>query len=166
VLVSLAMTACATFIPTKVKAATLTGLPAGEIPRRPGESVEFTFVLTPALNSTVTVTGGIFQVDNSELSPLTALRFVGLNNPITTTTTIARGTYKVGTPVKDGISDASIRQLLYEEKSSSGTVTNPPLSANAGDVVPVPEPLTMFGTAIGLGGGVLFKRKSSKKIVS
>ena len=31
---------------------------------------------------------------------------------------------------------------------------------------PVPEPLTIFGTATALGCGVLFKRKSSKKIVS
>jgi hypothetical protein len=31
---------------------------------------------------------------------------------------------------------------------------------------PVPEPLTMFGTATALGCGVLFKRKSSKKTLS
>jgi hypothetical protein len=37
---------------------------------------------------------------------------------------------------------------------------------NPGEGVIVPEPLTIFGTAIGLGCGVLFKRKSSKKTLS
>ena len=32
-----------------------------------------------------------------------------------------------------------------------------------GEAVPVPEPLTIFGTATALGGGVLLKQKSSKK---
>jgi hypothetical protein len=162
------MTICATFIPTKVDAATLKGLPEGEIPKTPGDSVEFTFELTPALNSTVIVTAWVAGVDDSELSPLNSLQLqVPLGIPINTTTTILRGTYRVDNPVRGG-TDA-FATLLYNERRPTGNVTRVVLSAEAGDViplVPVPEPLTIFGTALGLGGGVLFKRKSFKKILS
>jgi hypothetical protein len=66
---TLAMSACATFMPIKVNAATLTVLPAGdEILLRMGDVVEFIFELTPALNSTVRITGWNYGYDSTELS--------------------------------------------------------------------------------------------------
>jgi hypothetical protein len=43
--VSLAMTACATLIPTKANAATLTVTPVGTLQKNPGESITFIVAL-------------------------------------------------------------------------------------------------------------------------
>jgi hypothetical protein len=47
--VSLAMTACATLIPTKANAATLTLTPVGSLQRNPGDSIEFILTLNPEI---------------------------------------------------------------------------------------------------------------------
>jgi len=70
--------------------------------------------------------------------------------------------FDVLTPVKDGISDLFDAKVFYEENGLQGET---PFASGA-DVVPVPEPLTIFGTATAFGCGVLFKRKFSKKTVS
>jgi hypothetical protein len=159
---SLAMTGCAVFMPTKVNAATLTVTPVGEIGRRPGESIEYTFVFTPTPSILTRIMGAIFRPDNSELSSLTGGTPLVLGNFITTPTTFSRR-HTVLTPVKDGFSDLSAT-VFYEESRPSGTATNLQISAAGADVVP--EPVTLLGTATALGCGVLFKRKSSKKTVS
>jgi len=167
--VSLVMTACATLIPTKVNAATLTGLPSGEITRRPGDSIEYSFVFTPTLNRVATLRGFASGFDSSELSPLNPIQLlVSLGDSINNRTTIARGTFRVNTPVRGGLRDAGIT-ILYEEEDSAGRrFTGLSLSANGADVVPVPvpEPLTMLGAAAALGYGAILKRKYAKNTES
>jgi len=162
--VSLAMTACITLIPTKVNAATLTIAPGGEIPKKTGDLIKFTWVFTPTSATIVTIKGLIGRYDNSELS-LKGFELFPLPSPIIDTTPIGSFEFIVGTPVKDGMGDASAT-ILYDEEGPLGKVTGLRLSASGGDVVPVPEPLTIFGTATGLGCAAIFKRKSSQKTVS
>ncbi len=163
--ISLAMTACITLIPTKVSAVTLTVIPGDEIATKPGDSIEFSFVLTPDPGSVVRFIGlGYFwdvtELSISQYSEFTLPTGSLINNP----TTVDRRTFNVLTPVKDGGSDVG-SFAFYDELDSLENSTKI-ISAFGPDVVPVPEPLTIFGTAIGLGCGVLFKRKSSKKAVS
>ena len=163
--ISLAMTACITLIPTKVYAVTLTVIPGDEIAKKPGDSIEFSFVLTPDPGSVVRFRGLGYTWDITELSISQYSEFtlpIGslINNP----TTVDRRIFNVLTPVKDGRSDVG-PFAFYDELDSLENSTQI-IGAEGPDVVPVPEPLTIFGTAIGLGCGVLFKRKSSKKAVS
>ncbi len=164
--VSLAITACAAFMPIQANAATLRVGLIGEIPRSPGDSITFYFTVTPAPSSVVTIRGLLLSRDPSELSSSTDGNLPVPGRQINTETTFS-SVHTVLTPVKDGMRDLWA-SLLYDESGPSGTLTNLQASGSAGDVVPdpVPEPLTIFGTAIGVGCGVLFKRKSSKKTVS
>jgi hypothetical protein len=167
---SLAMIGCAVLIPTKVNAATLTVRPSGEIQAKPGDLIDFTFSLVPAKDSVVIPTGWASLSDSSELSPLTEPQYlVSLNAPISydsfRSKDIIRQRFTVLKPLKDGIGDVW-GTLTYDESGPFGVFTGLSISESGADVVPVPEPVTMFGTAIGLGCGVLFKRKSSKKAVS
>jgi hypothetical protein len=159
------MTACITLIPTKVNAATLTIAPGGEIPKKTGDLIKFTLVFTPTSATIVTIKGLISKYDNSELSSLKGMQLFSPGSSIIDTTPIGSGEFIVGTPVKDGIGDVSAT-ILYDEEGPLGKVTGLTLSASGGDVVPVPEPLTIFGTATALGCGAILKRKSSKKKVS
>jgi hypothetical protein len=171
--VSLAMTACATLIPTKANAATLTILPVGEIAKRPGDSVEFIFSFSPRPSLQVTFLKLTPNFDGTELSlDLSKSSFsVQPNTTLNNTVTLARLVFDVITPVKNGIPDVLGIVDYQETDLSSGTpIGQFSAGARGADVVPipepVPEPLTMFGTAIGLGCGALFKRKFSKKTVS
>jgi hypothetical protein len=179
---SLAMTACAALIPTKVNAVTLTidSTPRGsfrEIRARPGDLITFTYRVI--LNNTTNhiVPRGLFSdFDTTELSRFAALQLLVplgrridyIPGPIptsTTTVSIATLRLRVDNPVKDTRPDVWGTLYFDEETSASSEIlTGLNLEGNGSDVVP--EPLTIFGTAIGLGCGVLFKRKSSKKTVS
>ena len=163
--VSLAMTACATFIPTKVNAATLSITPSGDIPRSPGESVEFKLFFNPAPFSMVKLLGLSFTSDNTgEFSESFPVDPFTIDEVVDKAKTIASFKFKVDKPVKDGRPDF-VATVSYQDLGSGQTFS---AGANGGDVVPepVPEPLTIFGTATAFGCGVLFKRKSSKKTVS
>jgi hypothetical protein len=167
--IGLAMTACATFMPTKASAVTLTFTPVGEIPKKPGDSITFIFSLNPAPSSALRFIAFTEPgYDGNELSLRTNESFTVMENTlITNTITIARRTFDVLTPVKDGQSDVFNISALYRESSLPGAPLNPIQSVSSASVADVvPEPITIFGTAIGLGCGVLFKRKSSKKTVS
>jgi hypothetical protein len=160
--VGLAMTACATFIPTKVNAATLTVVPGGTIPKNPGDSIEFIFSLNPGSTSfSVLFLDFIYQFDGGELSqPLGGgVQKAPFGTPVNGTTTVGRVTFDVITPVKDGMSDLFSARAFYLE----GDVLKETSFASGGDVVPVPEPVTIFGTVTALGCGTLFKRKFSKR---
>ncbi len=169
--VSLAMTACATLISTKANAATLTVTPVGEIPKSPGELIQFIFEFTPTPSRVATNLALIFSLDGSELFQIEP----GILPPpgnimISGRTIIADPTYRVLTPVRDGISDTGAI-LLYQESDPSGTFITNFLTVEGADIVPrsvepVPEPLTMLGAATALGYGVILKRKSSKKTAS
>jgi hypothetical protein len=178
VTLSLAMTACATLIPTKVDAATFTYtiLPVGSLQRNPGDTIQFSLIIDP---STLNTKAGVLiksvtfppRFDNNELSfnPLLSTRVS--NYTATTTATIASLFFTVlPGVVKDGQTDVIGVDVPFSyEHPELGIVNGIADAANREqtlDVQPVPEPLTMFGTAIGLGCGVLFKRKSSKKTVS
>lgn len=174
-LMSLAMTACAVFMPINVNAATLRmrSMPRDirrEIAARPGDLIDIIFTLTLDSGSISVIPKSLAVVeDSSELSVYTALLWlVSPGRPISyvsgdTDTDIARITYEVENPVRDRRPDVTA-SLIYDDNNVSGPL--PDLTAelsNAPDVVPVPEPLTMFGTATALGYGVIFKRKYSKK---
>jgi hypothetical protein len=172
--VGLAMTACAALIPTKVNAAILTieSSPGGggslrQIPAKRGDIIDFIFYLRAEPgNQFVTVQGweGIPFFDTSELEQVTPLQWeIPLNFPLDLQIRriIATWKLKATTPVKDTIPDVSAR-LNYEEETRFGLLPGQS-PASGSDVVPVPEPLTMFGTAAALGYGVIFKRKYSKK---
>lgn len=167
--VSLAIAACATFIPTKVNAATLTVIPVGEVKKNSTESIDFIFAFTPNLSSpNITKFLSLdYKYDGTELSlsEKTSERpqFIAeVGTQVINTTTIARLTFDVIGPIKDGKADLYDAQVYYDD---GGVLDVTPIASGA-DVVPVPEPLTIFGTATALGCGVLFKRKSSKKTVS
>jgi len=184
-LVSLAITACATLIPIRVNAATLTVVndatltvtPLGSLQKQTGDSISFRFSLNPsgATHNSIIPRLLNFSYDNSELSfaPPNNQNPIYVSGTQTTfeivyTQTIVDLTFKVLQPRKDGRSDLFEAFAWYEIKNSTGN-SNPKATffANGSfDVEPVPEPLTIFGTAIGLGCGVLLKRKSFKKTVS
>jgi len=91
--VSLAMTACATLMPTRANAATLTVIPVGEIQKQPGESIEFIFAFTPnspsLFNSKFLAL--TYQYDGSELSlSLNGQNIAPINTIVNNTTTIGR----------------------------------------------------------------------------
>jgi hypothetical protein len=166
--VSLALTACAALIPTKANAASFTFTPVGEIQQKPNDSVEFVLNINPAPSTVVKILSWIFYSDDTELSGPTAGTTVVLRSPIDSPTTIFSRTFNVLTPVKDGISDFTVK-IFYEESESGSSATPTQFEAffSGADVVPVPEPLTIFGTATGaLGYGAMLKRRSSKKTVS
>jgi len=177
---SLAMTACVTFVSTKANAATLTVLPSGEIPKKVNDSIEFIFNFDPGEPASTKYLGTslfdlLFDYDKDEL------RLRGTIEPISGSLrfpyTIARYTFDVLKPIKDGKPDLFNARISYTEYYSTATIYNltTPITFG-GDVVPVPEPsipvpepstsvpepLTIFGTATALGGVILLKRKSFK----
>jgi hypothetical protein len=162
--VSLAMTACATLIPTKANAATLTVIPIGGLQRNPGDSITFIFSLNPApsIGNVLRFTSFDYAWDGSELSFNREEFRAEIDSPINNTTTIGRVVFDVTAPVKDGGSD--IFDAVAFTREGDEAIRTP--SDSVVDVHPVPEPLSIFGTATALGCGVLFKRKSSKKTVS
>ena len=165
--VGLAITAYVTFMPTKASAATLTvtTVTVGETQAIPGDFITFIYEFTPS--TPVMLVATAFGYDSKELSfvaqfpnPPVPL-FTIINEPIT----ISR-IYKVLTDLKDGQSDTA-GTIYYNDLDQFGNIIGLNSSTTLGDdIVPIPEPLTIFGTATALGWGVLFKRKSSKKTVS
>jgi hypothetical protein len=169
------MTACASLISTSANAATLTVLPSGEIPKKVNDSIEFTFNFDPTLRGRmlgVILFDLLFDYDKDEL------RLRGTVEPISGSLsfpyTIASYTFDVLKPIKDGKPDLFNARISYREvyPTLTTSIFETPITFG-GDVVPVsepstpvPEPVTIFGTAIGLGCGALFKRKFYKKTVS
>jgi hypothetical protein len=168
----LVTTTCVTFISTKVNAALIV-FTNDSLEKDQGESITFKVSFDPMLadpTDTVRFDSVIPLFDATELSYNSfGSKIEPAGTLIYGSTTVAEFKFDVlpPKPHKDGASDISRVILTYFFKV--GTVEIPivigvdPLF----DVVPkpVPEPLTMFGTAIGLGCGVLFKRKFSKKTV-
>jgi hypothetical protein len=166
--VSLAMTACATLIPTKANAVSFTLTPVGSLQRKPGDSIEFLLKVDPSgsfgsqesikIRTISNVSHDFNELSLPEIVPVQS----ALNTTLTTITTIASLFSEVRQPVKDNQNDVTVR-VSYQVGNMFGTTG---MNVSGGDVQPVPEPLTIFGTATALGCGVLFKRKSSKKTVS
>jgi len=165
------MTTCAIFTSTKVNAATLTVFTEDSLQKKQGQSITFKVSFDPMLADPmgfVTLGSFTFVKDDSELSYNLNSFIAPANTPISSATTIANLIFDVlpPEPVKDGQSDILSAKLIYFY--NIGNIIELPLVVEAIpslDVVPVPEPLTIFGTATALGCGVLFKRKSSKKTV-
>jgi hypothetical protein len=169
--VSLAMTACAAFIPIKANAIDFTLTPLGSLQRSPGERISFILRLDPQGDA------GLFGVqiqdvfnlryDSNELStPAVIPLFTFSERRLTTPTNIAALAFDVTNPIKDGRSDISsitIKYLIdsrrFEQNISYDRVTGL-------DVQPTPEPLTMFGAAAAIGYGAILKRKYSKNTES
>ena len=177
--VGLAMAACATFIPTKVNAASLTVTPIGTLQKQPNDSITFTFSFNPAPQNGVLQSLN-FRYDNSELSFVPGQNIVDFitTSPtlsptetivqLSNTPNIVNLTFNVLQPQKDGKSDLFEAFATYVNQipNSNAVVTATLIADGSFDVEPVsepvPEPLTMFGTAIGLGYGAILKRKSSQ----
>jgi len=144
--VSLAIIACATFMSTKANARTLTVTPVGTLQRNPGDSITFIFSFDPAPFSAARFMGFTEpKYDGTELSLRLKESFtVKENTLITNTIIVARRTFDVLTPVRDGKSDVFDATVTYRESSLSGTPLNPivftSLLGSGGDVVPVSEP--------------------------
>ena len=173
---SLAMIVGSTFMSTKANAISLTFEPVGEVLVKPNDSILFNVNLEP---SDQTLLGIIFRdlqykPDDIELSlDLTSKEWKDtLFGPNSVTTTIANLRFNVRRGVKKdegGVGNLSEVLAVYDIVDSKGVVIQSGLTISSNDrvdVLPVPEPLTIFGTATALGCGVLFKRKSSKKTVS
>jgi len=168
--VSLAMTACATLIPTKANAVTFTLTPLDNLQRNRGDQISFILGVDPQGDSVVIRridNPSIFNYDLNELAFFRTQPLIDLSKPVTSPRNIAAFIFDVINPIKDGQTD--LRSVTGEYRTSR--VSGPFVAGNDTlDVVPipepVPEPLTMFGTAIGLGCGALFKRKFFKKTVS
>ena len=172
--VSLAMIACASLMPTKANAINFTLTSLGSLQRNPGDRISFILGLDPQNDggsngvkilevyrpSVFDPTYGIY--DYNELSFVEVLPIIDFSKPVTFSRDIAAIIFDVINPIKDGKSDVSVR-VDYQASSGNGS---PVISNSTLDVEPVPEPVTIFGTATVLGCGVLFKRKSSKKTVS
>lgn len=173
--VSLAMTACATLMPTKANAISLTLTPVGSLQRNPGDTIAFVLQMDP--ENDVGLRGVEIRriydptisnpsqgsYDSNELSLARVDRLVEIGYRVTRTTALATFIFNVINPIKDGRGDVSAR-VDYRTSSVSG-----PAFATGDstlDVQPVPEPLTMLGAATALGYGAILKRKSSKKTVS
>jgi hypothetical protein len=162
-LASLAITACASLIPIKANAATLTATSVGTLVKNPGDSITFilTFTPTPLDPSVTRISALSYSYDDSELS-LTQQLIDNLGIPINGTSIIVRLTLDVLRPVKDERSDFFNITAFYQVGLVSETVT----ASEVLDVVPpqesVPEPLTMLGAATALGYGAILKRQSFK----
>jgi hypothetical protein len=182
--VGLAMTACVALIPKKVNAATLTieSSPGGggslrQIPAKRGDIIDFIFYLQAEPGNQFVKVKGWEEVqgggrnpffDTTELEQVTQVQWqIPLDLPLDLRArrNIATWKLKAKTPVKDTIPDVSALLKYEEQIGFDGDYVLATSPASGSDVIPVPEPLTIFGTAIGLGCGVLFKRKSSKKTV-
>jgi hypothetical protein len=177
--VSLAMAACAALIPTKVNAATLTVTPSDSLQKKTGDSITFSFLFNPApenATNLVKLQSLNFSYDNSELSFDHSQSFVAFTDTIVNGTPTIRGfvnntqtivslTFNVLQPLKDGKSDLFDAFAWYQIGDLDPRVKTTLIADGSFDVEPVPEPVTIFGTATALACGFLFKRKSSKKTV-
>jgi hypothetical protein len=97
--VSLAMTACATFIPTKANAATLTVTPIDTLQKKPGESITFIFSLNSAqfeVADSFKLTFFNYSYDKNELSlDPSRTSQISPNTIISNTAIVARVTFNV-----------------------------------------------------------------------
>ena len=184
ILASLAMSACATLMPTKANAIKLTLTPVGSLQRNPGDTIAFVLQMDPEnnggssgleirriYNPTISNRSRQGFYDSNELSLAGVDRLVEIGYRVTRPTALATFIFDVINPIKDGRRDVSAR-VDYRTTSSVSL-----RRAFAGNFItldldvqpvpePVPEPLTIFGTAIGLGYGAILKRKYSKNIES
>jgi hypothetical protein len=175
--VSLAMTACAIFIPTKANALSLTFAPIGELPKQPGDFITFTISVDPKPYNEVTFTAlhrvegyDGYEWDDEELDfdniKMLATTYQTFSQP----GSIAEVTFKARNNLKkDGKKDFFNVAAVFDiiELGAVGVIAKTDGSdEKIVDIVPVPEPLTIFGAATALGYGAIFKRKSSKKTVS
>jgi hypothetical protein len=137
------MTACAILISAKRSDVILTIQPGGELPRRPGDTIEFIFKF-PAPSAPVIFKSFGFMGDANELALVRDKGYtIAENTVINTAIIVATRIFTVRTPVKEndkqpGKSDV-IAQVVYEQPGPSGTPVRLVASGASGDVVPVPK---------------------------
>jgi hypothetical protein len=169
-LTSLAITACATFIPTKVNAATLTVFTEDSLEKKQGQSITFKVSFNPMTDEPVEIGQLTFVPDNGELSyDNDGSNIDEPGTIIATSTTVANLKFDVlpPKPVIDGESDILDVTLIYYIKLGSIKLPVAIVAKPLLDVVPAPEentpePLTMLGAATALGYGAILKRESLK----
>jgi hypothetical protein len=173
---SLVMIVGATFMPSKANAISLTFERTGDLLVEINDPIVFNVNLEP---SDQTLFGIIFRdltysYDDIELAfdQTSKIWRDTTFGPGEGTKTIANLKFNVRRGVRKDegtLGDLSALLATYDTVDSNGNIIERGLTISTKDtvdVLPVPEPLTIFGTATALGCGVLFKRKSSKKTVS
>lgn len=164
-------------IPTKANAVSLTLAPVGTLEKKPGDAITFTISLDPMGSKIWFQKWTHFSYNSDELAIDNSLGAFAMeeNTLLSGIEVIARVSFRVLEGVrKDGITDFSDAIVTYNRYDPTvfgeivqETVVSEP---NIIDVVPasepVPEPLTIFGTATALGYGAILKRKPFKKTVS
>lgn len=146
--VSLTMTACAAFMPTKANAATLTVTPVGTLEKKVGDSIEFIFTLKP--DESETINGNIirflgldFKLNADELL-LSGLTVAEINTIVDRELEIARLTANLLKDVKNVSTGISRVGGSYQDNRFPGETF---IAVGVVEAKPVPEPLTIFGTA-------------------
>jgi hypothetical protein len=163
-LVSLAMTACAIFIPTSADAISLTFTPIDTVLRNPGESIRFKVIFDPGPSASVIRPRAKYFLadwDNNELEYQSSTYYYDSFIVVTEPKIIADVTFSVLPGViGDTRNDYYNVAVLYTTEDANGRQGPDQfvVSSNTVDVAPVPEPLTIFGSGMGLGLGVLFKK--------
>ena len=158
-------------IPIEANAARLTFSPVNEVEKKPGDTITFKVMLDPmegnADRDDLRFERLSYDYDGGELSLNNEKWLVELNELIGNTRTLIEITFDVIKPVKGGKSDLSDVIAYYnvpDKTGKNGERKSGEVSADETvDVVPVPEPTTIFGSAIFLGVGGWLKRKKSSK---
>jgi hypothetical protein len=169
--VSLAMTACATLIPTKANAFIFTLTPLDNLQRNRGEQIGFILGVDPQGESVLIrriYNPSILNYDTNELAFFRTQPLIDLSEPVTRPRNIASFVFDVINPIKDGRTDLRSVTVDYRIRSGDGSFV---VGNNTLDVEPVPEqgvpePLTILGAATALGYGAILKRKYSKRTES
>jgi hypothetical protein len=153
-------------VPTKADAVSLTLTPVGTLERKPGDLIAFTASVNP-MGSTIWFLGwNLFYSDSDELALANSSRLFPSNTRISDTEVVLRFVFRVLEGVrKDGTSDFGPLIATYEEYDPTvlGERVRKRVESEPHilDVVPepVPEPTTIFGSAIALSLGGWLKRK-------
>ena len=152
--VSLAMAACASLIPTKANAISLTLTPLGSLERNPGDTISFILRLDPQGEgglsgvrilevyepSIFVISPSPANFDHNELSsPNVQPLFDFSSQPVTVPSDIAALIFTVTNPIKDGQSDVISTRIRYGIGNVETEKVSTYGSSNSGlDVQPVP----------------------------
>lgn len=163
-LVSVAMTACAIFIPTSANAISLTFTPTDTVRRNPGQSITFKVTFDPGPSASVIRPRAKYFLDDwdmNELEVQSSTYYYDSFIVVTEPKIIADVTFSVRPGVVgDTRNDYYNLAVLYTIEDAEGHQGPDQFvfTSDTVDVAPVPEPLTIFGSGMGLGLGILLKK--------
>ncbi len=177
VLASLAMTTCATLIPIKADAAFLTFTRRGPVLAKEKDLITLRVSLDPEINpekpenSLLQLTSFKYDYDRFELK-LVSEEILYAEPPKKQGISLIDRTREIAVIIfearKDLVADLGnpYGDFYDLEAGYEVVITKVPgiakVKEDTVDIVPIPEPLTIFGTATAFICGTLFKRKSFK----